>query len=231
MLSRLDWMTVQPQIILEVGCGPATCAAALKTRYPQALVLAMDTSWPMLQFANATHPALSICAADVALLPLRDHSVDLIFAHFLLPWHDDSAALFAEWARVLRPNGLLMVTALGPDTLREWRDVLHDSDLPLCVDMHDVGDVLLAKGFSDPVLEVNYYTMAYREHKQFSAELQASGFWFPSFTTTLPMSNTKLEATFEVIFAHAFAPEACDEVGASRDGVVRIPLTQLRRSR
>ena len=85
--------------------------------------------------------------ADAEKLPLRNQTVDLIFANFLLPWHNDFTVLLREWKRVLRPDGLLMLTALGPDTLREWRGTFAEAHLPLLVDMHDIGDVLLQEGF------------------------------------------------------------------------------------
>ena len=59
---------------------------------------------------------------DVRLLPLKSASADLIIIHQLLHFLDDPAAAISEAARILAPNGLLMVVDFAPheiETLRE----------------------------------------------------------------------------------------------------------------
>jgi malonyl-CoA O-methyltransferase len=41
----------------------------------------------------------------------------MIFANFTLPYLNDLPRVFKEWSRVLKPDGLLMFTTLGPDSL------------------------------------------------------------------------------------------------------------------
>lgn len=228
MLSRLDWMTLQPSVILDIGCGIGEMSARLQTRYQTAQVLAFDAAITMAQYAHEHHAEIDCVCADGATLPLRDQTVDLIVANFLLPWYANSLTLLREWRRVLRPNGLLLFTALGPDTLKQWRGVLADAEVPQRVDMHDIGDLLLQAGFADPVLDVDHYTMTYREKKRFFHELRASGMWFSSESMDVDSVDDACEATYEVIFAHAFTPAASEEITASSDGVVRVPLAQMR---
>ncbi|TAK75366.1 MAG: methyltransferase domain-containing protein, partial [Gammaproteobacteria bacterium] len=173
MLTRLDWMTLQPKTIVDIGCGTGGLSLQLQERYPEAKVIAIDITESMLRQAKS--PLTRLCA-DAVALPLKSQSVDLLFANFLLPWcHTDIKKVLQEWRRVLRVEGLLMLTALGPDTLREWRGVLNEADTPPLIDMHDIGDVLMEAGFSDPVLDVDYYTTTYREVNQLLYELKASG--------------------------------------------------------
>lgn len=113
MLSRLEWMTIKPAVILDAGCGLGELSNKLQLRFPDAQVLALDASLPMLQ-AVAQASVTRICA-EAETLPLRDQSIDLICANLLLPWCDDVSLMLREWRRVLRPNGLVMLTALGPD--------------------------------------------------------------------------------------------------------------------
>lgn len=241
MLSRLDWMTVKPQFIVEMGCGTGESLSRLQARYPDANVLALDLSLPMIQQASQSIEAgqsdaarVACICADAAALPLADQSIDLIYANLLLPWHPDVKALLQEWRRVLRPNGLIMLTLLGLDTLKEFHNALNHQDMPDLVDMHDVGDFLVAAGFSDPVLDVDRYTLLYRDQQQLVNELRASGMLAKDakIDELQPVSVTedgRLPVTYEAIFAHAFMPENADTVSPSADGVVRIPLKQLRR--
>ena len=233
LLTRLDWMTLKPQLILDVGCGTGEMSQYLQTRYPDAQVLGLDLSDAMLLHAKSHVEPLAFVCADAARLPFGDQTVDLIFANFLLPWHADVTALFTEWRRVLRPEGLLVFTLLGPDTLREWQDKFNPEHMPQRADMHDIGDLLLRTGFADPVLDVDYTTITYRKKERFVAELHATGMWVPDANTLAqtalsPSPEGTWDLTFEVVYAHAFVGHANLGVAAV-DGVAHVPLAHLRR--
>lgn len=224
ILSRLEWITLQPEVIVDVGGGLGEMSRGLQTRYVNAKVVTLDLTESMLQQGKQDDKQLSCVCADANALPFCDESVDMLFANLLLPWQTDIESILAEWLRVLRPNGLLMVTAFGPDTLIGWQN-----RLPRVLDMHDLGDLLLQQKFADPVLDVNYYTLTYREPSKMLHELQATGMLHVGDFVPAPALDGKWEVTYEVIFAHAFKPPASDEVAASSDGVVRVPLAHLRR--
>lgn len=225
LLTRLDWMTIAPKMILDVGAGLGELTQTLQHKYPEAEVWAVDTSVAMLEKAKEKH--IRTKANDAATLTFPDNSVDLLIANLLLPWQSDFAALFKEWRRVLHQDGLLMFTTFGPDTLKECRAVFNNEDIPLFADMHDFGDLLLQAGFTDPVLDVDYLTVNYKEQNKLLAELKATGMWFPRDTTEITLST--LQMTYELVYAHAFVAPKTDTVAASQDGVVRIPLDHLRR--
>ncbi len=233
MLSRLDWMTIKPKRIVDIGCGTGEMSQLLQMRFPEAQVLSLDLSESMLVFAKQQYAQGQYVCADANVLPLGNQSVDLLFVNFVLSWQADFKCFLAECRRVLAPDGLLMVNAIGPDTLSEWRGDLQNEHLPCFMDMHDLGDMLLQAGFSDPVVDVNDYTANYQDKKRFFSELRASGFWFPDADAllTVDMSNdeTKVEWYTEIAFAHAFAPAISNEVAMSADGEARIPLAHLRR--
>jgi malonyl-CoA O-methyltransferase len=233
MLSRLDWMTLKPKVIVDVGSGIGEMSVRLQERYQDAHVISLDLSENMVSHAKQLTPTLSCVCADAISLPLSNHSVDLLFANLLVPWQTDMESLLREWRRVLRPDGLLMFSALGPDTLKAWQPVLEQNVLPVFIDMHDVGDLMLQQKFADPVLDVNYYTMTYREQLHLFRELQATGMLhiMPDLACTqdiLPAEDGRWEATYEVVFAHAFVPAESEEISPSEDGIVRVPLSHLR---
>jgi malonyl-CoA O-methyltransferase len=232
MLSRLEWMILKPTVIVDMGCGTGHAMTGLQQRYPEAQIFALDMAESMLGYAAAS---LAICA-DGGKLPFKCHSIDLIFANLIFPWCVDSNELLQEWRRVLRPDGLLILTALGLDTLHEWQEVCRDDELPQRLDMHDLGDQLLQAGFSDPVVDVDYYTMTYRDKEQLSMELQASGMWCPRdhvnlaqrLTEVIAAEDNRWSVTYEIIYAHAFSPSIKMEQITNTEGVIRVPLTQLR---
>lgn len=79
LLSRLDLMALTPRVALDAGAGTGHASIALKRRYPKSLVIALDTSQPMLQAAGRRQTWLRrfarVCA-DAERLPLADGSVD-----------------------------------------------------------------------------------------------------------------------------------------------------------
>jgi malonyl-CoA O-methyltransferase len=234
MLTRLDFVTLKPAVVVDLGCGTGQFAAALAERYPEATVIALDVDYPMLQFAQLQAVKTTGICADAAVLPFADQSVDLLFANLLLPWCDDLEKLFREWRRVLRTDGLLVFTSLGPDTLREWRDELGNFMLPNFVDMHEVGDVLTRTKFAEPVMDMEYYSLTYRSTQDFIRELYESGMLV---TTDISLNNVEVDfskgdllaANFEIVYGHAWGPDVMVDQVADAMGVINIPLGRLRR--
>jgi malonyl-CoA O-methyltransferase len=224
MLSRLDWMTIKPAVIVDAGAGLGELACALAGRYPQAKVYAVDLSGEMLAEAGLA-AAIEYRLEDAAKLSLPDHSVDLVCANFLLPWVSDVNACLKEWRRVLAPDGLLMLSALGSGTLQEVQGLLPAHALPRLLDMHDLGDALVAAGFADPVMDTARYPVRYHDKQRMQEEWQASGLLQSGVT----IADIELLVTFEVVHGHAFAPKPSSEFRADEDGVVRVPLRHLRR--
>lgn len=234
MLMRLELMTIAPKVILDIGCGTGESSAQLALRYPDATIFALDIAMAMAISAKTQTPILSVLCAQAEKLPIRAQSVDLVFANFLMPWQTEVKAIMSEFSRVLRPEGLLMLSALGVDTLQEWREVLQTEHIPSLVDMHDVGDALTQAGFADPVLDVNYYHVSYKDKMRLLLDLCHAEMWYPPLETDLsqivpPVSQDgKWLLTYEVIYAHAFG-RTKKGFSASEDGVIKIPLAHLRR--
>jgi malonyl-CoA O-methyltransferase len=183
MLERLDYVRVSPARILDAGSGPAPQAAALGKRYPGARLLAVDFSLPMLRQARSlgwlarlrgVRRPFAVCAA-LGRLPFAAGSVQLLWSNMALHWVDDPPAAFAEFHRVLAPEGLLMFSALGPDTLKELRAAAGGARVHRFADMHDLGDWLVATGFSAPVMDMETLTLEYRDVPALLSELRASG--------------------------------------------------------
>ncbi len=225
MLARLELMILQPKKILDVGCATGDTAILLQKLYPNATLLAVDASQEMIDYAKQHTTEMHYVCAPPHSLPVADHSIDLLVANLLLPWNDELTKLMAEWKRVLRPEGLLLLTSLGPDTLQE----LHQLPLafPHLMDMHTVGDLLVHSGFVSPVVDVDYLTVSYRDTQKLWHELKVTGM-IAGNTQNLSLPHGKL--TYEIIFAHAWAPHRKVEHRADENGMVRIPLSDLKKN-
>ena len=229
MLTRLEMMKIEPQWVLDVGCGAGVDALALRQRFPQAQICCLDLAQSFLGFGKQQQPAEQRWVlGDSHTLPLRSHSVDLIFANLLLPWVDQPAQLLREWRRVLRPEGLVLFSCLGPDTFKEWPDAEKTGFLPGLVDMHNVGDALVEQGFVDPVLEVENLTLRYRSIEQCLRELEQSGMRAAAAPIPDWVGSEGYPVTFEIVYGHAWCP-ATKGFKADEQGIVKIPLSDLTR--
>jgi malonyl-CoA O-methyltransferase len=235
MQERLDFVRIDPKRILDLGCSRGASATGLASRYPQAEQIGLDLVPAMLSAGRSSRPGwqrwlgigtsnepLAI-AADAARLPLAMGSVDLVWSNLLLHWLDDPVPALAEASRVLSVGGLLMFSTLGPDTLKELRAAFGDgyAHTQRFIDMHDLGDMLVGAGFSDPVMDMEVLTLTYDSFDALIAELRAAGSscamtarrhgltgrntWERAKSAyETRRSHGKLPASFEVVYGHAW---------------------------
>ncbi len=170
LLERLRPMVIDAGLVVDLGAATGSGCRLLAKRFRGARVLAVDVSSRMLERAKQKRGWFTRSAfiqADALALPLRDHSVDVVFANLLLPWIDEPAAMFAEAARVLRKDGIVAFSALGPDSLVELRQLWRECDVSITgstfFDMHDIGDAAVRGGLRDPVLDVDRSDISYAD--------------------------------------------------------------------
>jgi len=182
MLERLELIKLQPEVILDIGCGTGLATAALGKRYKKAQIIALDFAPAMLKRAYRRGSWLrkpTCVCGDAEQLPIADASVDLIFSNATIQWCNDLDQTFAGFLRVLKPGGLIMFTTFGADTLKELRQAWakadgynHVSPFP---DLHDVGDILMRAGFADPVVDVDRLTLTYPDVRSLMQDLKQIG--------------------------------------------------------
>jgi malonyl-CoA O-methyltransferase len=218
MLGRLDYVKLAPRRILDAGSGPGREAKALTRRYPKAQLLALDFALPVLRGARRRffEKKLLVCG-DIVQLPLADGSIDLLWSNMALHWAADPAAALREFERVLAPQGLLMFSTLGPDTLKELRAAAGAARVHAFVDMHDVGDMLVAAGFAAPVIDMEMLEITYPDGGTLLQDLRRSGQTSARADRARGLAGRRFDArlraqllpraTFEVVYGHAWKRE------------------------
>src|SRR5690606_21030957 len=81
LLERLDLVKVQPKLVLDLGAGTGHASKALKQRYKNADVVAVDLAPAMLVEADRRQGWLKRfhrVGADAHRLPIRDGSAQLV---------------------------------------------------------------------------------------------------------------------------------------------------------
>jgi malonyl-CoA O-methyltransferase len=208
-------------------------------RYPGTPVVAVDLAHAMLergrrrlrwwQALPGLRPPLYPVCADVERLPIASGAVSLVWSNLTLQWLNDLPRAFAEMHRALAPGGLVMFSTFGPDTLKELKRAYEGTDrhahVNRFIDMHDIGDMLVAAGYSDPVMDMEPFTLTYENVRALMRDLKAIGahnvmHGRPAGLSGKSMLKTvehnyeayrrdgRLPATFEVIYGHAWKREA-----------------------
>lgn len=263
LLDRLSLVKLQPQRILDLGAGTGRNLSLLAKRYPKAQLFGLDIAQEMLGQAKSNYQqslglkrwlpkqnSVQFLVGDAEKLPLADNSIDLVYANLALQWCDPRTS-FAEIQRVLRPDGLLMFTTLGPDTLHElrasWAEVDDYPHVNLFYDMHDVGEAMMAAKLAEPVLDTERYTLTYDTAMALMKDLKILGARNVNTKRRRGLTgkqainnvskayeqfrqNKLLPATYEVVYGHAWAGSNPSQQ-AGQDGSIHIPVDQIKRRR
>jgi len=257
LLERLALLKMTPATILDLGSGTGHCSAALRQRYPQARIVALDLSEAMLHRTRSRFSRWDrfrrrqgFVAGDAERLPFADASFDMLFSNLTLQWCEELEQTFSEFRRVLKPGGALFYTTLGPDTLKElrasWAAVDERVHVNTFLDLHDVGDAMLRARLAEPVMDMEHITLTYRYSMDLMRDLKVLGAHNinpgrnPGLTGRRALktmmeayerfrrSDALLPATYEVIYGHAWRAEKEPPEHKGQPDEFGIPVEQLR---
>lgn len=237
LIERLELINLKPQTIVSLDIGGGGISHALSRRYPQAAIHDI-APWEnvrdlnplrrvMRSISRAPRRTTWVAAADA--VPFPDDSVDLVCANLVFCWYA-LPGVFAEMQRVLKPEGLLIFSLPGSQTLVELREAwltqtgaanrVHDF-----ADVAAIGDALSKAGFHDIVVDVDRHRIAVTQGTDLVSRLRDLGLQnarvdrprglvgtaqWRSFLATLDRflvtDRDRAAVTVEVVFGHAWAP-------------------------
>ena len=233
MAARLDLVKIAPRRVADIGCATGDGIRELQRRYGAGsgqLPLAIDYALPMLRAVRRRTPLVErltgrgprLVNADVRSLPLAANTLGLVWSNLMLHWLDDPLPALRELHRVLEVGGLLSFATLGPDTLKELRiasaAVGAGDTVRRFLDMHDLGDMLVAAGFGDPVMDMENITLTYPTPRAFLADQRHLGVrdallgrqgwrdWRRLLDAWPRDADGRLPASFEIVYGHAWKP-------------------------
>ena len=113
--------------VLDVGCGTGLVGRALRDQGFTGRLLGLDISQASLDVARHGGAYDSVERADLQQpLPLDDDSVDALVCVGVMTYLPEVEAVWREFARVVRPGGILVTTQR--DDLWDARDCQHVVD-------------------------------------------------------------------------------------------------------
>lgn len=199
----------------------AFTAAAVVTPFPQVWA-------PRL-------PDAVICA-DNDELDLSEGIHDLVIHAMGLHWANDPVGQLIQCRRALKPDGMLIVTSLGGQTLEQLRSCLGQAEIALTGglspriapmgEIRDLGALLQRAGLALPVADSLTLTVEYRDAWHLMRDLRAMGesnalserhrtparralFEETSrlYTAHYATDEGRVPATFEMVFLTGWAPD------------------------
>ncbi|MEX1167520.1 MAG: biotin synthase [Hydrogenophaga sp.] len=169
-------------------------------------------------------------AAREALPQDPQAPVGMLWANMVLHHEPAPRALMRAWHTALKTDGFAMFSCLGPDSLKELRSVYARMGWPApshsFTDMHDWGDMLVASGFAEPVMDMERIHLSFSTAQALLEELRGLGRnlnaerfkglrgrgWNAALCEALTAHGSRDEEgrlllTFEVVYGHAFKPK------------------------
>jgi len=237
MAQRLVLMRSQPThwAYWQPSLGGWTSQGIVSQQYPQALCTVVESEAPLLSQARQTltPPWWNRWRSRVPKFALSLYQpAQMVWANMGLHMQARPQALMAQWHGALAPEGFVMFSCLGPDTLRNLKEIYSQHGWPPAAhdftDMHDWGDMLLEAGFAQPVMDMEHITLTYPSAEALLVELRTLGRnlhphrfsglrgknWLASLHQVLkkglisPQSSGRLQLNFEIIYGHAFKAKA-----------------------
>ena len=244
MLQKLDIVKLIAKNVLVVPDFPGEHLAILAKRFPNACIHSVTEEgascfqiWRRKAIANWRSIFRSVKTntlqdyLQTGRFNLPDNSVDLVFSVLLLQDLADPKHFLQECRRVLREDGLIAFSYLGPDTGKELRDLqispIQLKNLLSPWDMHDMGDALVTERFSDPVMDMEYLTLDYEKPALLMADIQALQLANIATTSNNEITNLPQKLTLEVVYGHAWA--IGKHLAKTKDHVAYIDPNQIGR--
>ncbi len=242
MEERLNWIKLEPQAWLHVEPlhGGMQMHDVLRQRYKDAQYFMDIVNKKHREFASKLiakpwwspvrwKPSVPVMADAADETGPTESGFQMVWANMALHMSAQPQALIARWHQALAVDGFLMFSCLGPDSLKELRPLYKTcgwgEPAHAFTDMHDWGDMLVAQGFAEPVLDMERITLTYETPERLLQDLRGLGrnlstsrfnalrgrVWHQKLKQALyhladPADNGRLKLTFEVIYGHALKP-------------------------
>jgi malonyl-CoA O-methyltransferase len=154
--------------LLDLGCGTGFLTGELLARSSHETTIALDIALSMLQTTQAKladkHDIIYLCA-DAEQLPLACQSIDGVISNLALQWCRNLEAVFTGIKQALKPDGQLVFSTFGPQTLHElksaWSEVDHYNHVNEFYSEAQLKQFLQQAGFKNSQIRSKLYTSCY----------------------------------------------------------------------
>ena len=204
---------------------------------PKPALIHTDISEKMAAQALSIGPAV-VC--DEELLPFSPESLDAVISCLSLHWVNDLPGVFRQIRQILKPDGLLLASMFGGETLFELRESLNLAEIEIkggisprvspFANLQDLAHLLQRAGLALPVADTDTIVVKYDNIFELIKDLRGMG----ESNTIIERSrqpvgrelfvragelyaqkfgdrNARIPATFEILTGTGWAPHASQQ--------------------
>lgn len=183
--------------------------------------------------------------ADSDILELEPQSANLVTSVLALHAKNDPVGTLIQAARALKPDGFLLMSLFGGDTLHELRHAFLEAEAKVTGgarqrvfpfgDVRDLGGLIGRAGLALPVADVDRITVTYDHPLKLLADLRAMGevnimadrsrsglrrdvlmTMCDVYLTRFAGNDGRIPATFDIIYLSGWAPHESQQKPAKR---------------
>jgi malonyl-CoA O-methyltransferase len=170
--------------LLDLGCGTGFLTGELLAHSNhETAMIALDIALPMLQATQSkltvdSRNIIYVCA-DAEHLPIAAQSIDSVFSNLALQWCSNLDAVFTDIKRTLKPEGQLVFSTFGPQTLHElkcaWATVDNYNHVNAFYSETQLKQFLQQAGFKNSQIKSKLYISRYDSVWTLMQELKRLG--------------------------------------------------------
>jgi NADH dehydrogenase [ubiquinone] 1 alpha subcomplex assembly factor 5 len=180
LAERLDEVRRTFPLALDLGSHGGVLGEALRGRGGIETLVETDLSLALAQRARGLR-----VVTDEEFLPFAPDTFDLALSCLSLHWVNDLPGALLQLRHALKPDGLLLVSLLGGDTLHELRRALLEAEAETAggasprvspfADVREAGALLQRAGFALPVIDSDTVTVSYPDALALMRDLRGMG--------------------------------------------------------
>lgn len=210
--------------VIDIGCGTGFLTQALLPDCDNVNLIALDLALPMLRATREKLvDSVSYVCADAENLPFAKNSIDTLLSNVALQWCQPIDKALNELRQILKPDGTLIFSTFGSQTLCElkiaWASVDNFTHVNTFYNAQQLQTALQQAGFNNLEIKVEQYLPCYESVLDLMRELKHIGAHnvnsarskhlttkktLQTLLKNYPRSNSgEIIATFEVIFVKA----------------------------
>ena len=225
IVERLEAIPRRFDRVLALGGG---------SLFSEAIAARPDLAARIGQILDADVPVIEPEEVD-----LGDLKFNLIVAPLALHWTNDLPGVLANMMRTLEPDGLMLASMLGGDTLTELRFALLEAESELTggaagrvspfAQLQDLAGLLQRAGFALPTADRDVVTVSYENALALVNDLRAFGETgalaerarplrrdvfaraAALYAERFPAKDGRIRATFEILTATGWSPHASQQ--------------------
>lgn len=101
---------INPQSIIDIGCGPGNSTAVLAGKFPNAKILGIDNSENMIISAKKNYPNIEfmLCDAENGFADI-ERKFDVVFSNACIQWIPNHEKLLNNMMSLLNKDGILAI--------------------------------------------------------------------------------------------------------------------------